>query len=361
MPLLITDPAPPTDTPEPPSPHRDIRRDVVFITIVVISLFVAWKLRHVLELIYVSALMAVVLMPLVRWIMNLEIRGYHPSSGVAIGAIIFVVFGSLTVFIFLGLPPVMHDVKNVADELPAKIPSLLARLHRLPLADKFGIATVAGKVENGATATAGYLVASLPMWLKRFLDLLTTIVLTAYFIMEGDHAYNYFLSFFSGENRRRLSCTLERADQRVSKWLLGQGLLMLILGVTSTIVFALLHVRYFFLLGIMMGLFNIIPIAGGVVTICIVAAVAALDSWTKMGFVFLFYFIYINIENAYLTPKIMKTSVDLMGLAVLIALLAGTEMAGVVGALIAVPTAALVAVLLDEYLVNRENDWAALT
>ena len=53
----------------------------------------------------------------------------------------------------------------------------------------------------------------------------------------------------------------------MSKWLLGQGLLMLILGVCSTIVFGLLHVRYFFLLGVLMGLMNIIPIAGGVVTI----------------------------------------------------------------------------------------------
>jgi predicted PurR-regulated permease PerM len=140
----------------------------------------------------------------------------------------------------------------------------------------------------------------------------------------------------------------------MSRWLFGQGLLMLILGVCSTIVFGLLGVRYFFLLGVLMGLMNIVPIAGGVITILLVGAVAALDSWSKMAGVFLFYLIYVNIENAYLTPRIMRSSVNLMGLTVLIALIAGTELAGVVGALVAVPTAALIAVLMEEYLVQKD-------
>jgi predicted PurR-regulated permease PerM len=73
-----------------------------------------------------------------------------------------------------------------------------------------------------------------------------------------------------------------------------------------------------------------------------------------MAAVFLFYLIYVNIENAYLTPRIMRQSVNLMGLTVLIALIAGTELAGIVGALVAVPTAALIAVLMDEYLVQKD-------
>ena len=140
----------------------------------------------------------------------------------------------------------------------------------------------------------------------------------------------------------------------MSSWLLGQGLLMLTLGICSTIVFAFLHVRYFFLLGVLMGLMNIVPIAGGVITILLVGAIAALDSWTKMAGVFLFYLVYVNVENAYLTPRIMRSSVDLMGLTVLIALIAGTELVGIVGALVAVPTAALIAVLTEEYLVHKD-------
>jgi predicted PurR-regulated permease PerM len=72
----------------------------------------------------------------------------------------------------------------------------------------------------------------------------------------------------------------------------------------------------------------------------------------------IFYAIYAQIENGYLIPRIMKTRVDLAGLAVLIALLVGTALAGVVGAIVSVPTAALVAVLMDEYVVHHEGKQA---
>jgi predicted PurR-regulated permease PerM len=67
-----------------------------------------------------------------------------------------------------------------------------------------------------------------------------------------------------------------------------------------------------------------------------------------------FYLVYLQVENSYLTPRIMKKSVDLPGLAILVALLMGSALAGVVGAMVSVPTAVLVAVLLDEYLVRKE-------
>jgi predicted PurR-regulated permease PerM len=81
--------------------------------------------------------------------------------------------------------------------------------------------------------------------------------------------------------------------------------------------------------------------------------VAAFDSWSKAIAVLVFYLIYQQIENAYLTPKIMKTTVDLPALAVIIALTIGGSLAGILGALVAVPTAALIAVIVDEYVVKE--------
>jgi predicted PurR-regulated permease PerM len=222
------------------------------------------------------------------------------------------------------------------------------------MADKFGIDSVAQRAEGAFTATAGYIFTSIPLWLSHIFDILTTIFLCIYFMLEGESAYTFFLSLFPTSQRNRLNITLKKAELKISKWLLGQGTLMLILGVTSTIVFGLLKVRYFVLLGFLMGLFNIIPIAGGVITIVIAAGVAALDSWTKMAAVLLFYIVYVNLENAVLTPRIMRSSVNLMGLTVLVSLLLGTALAGIVGALVAVPTAALISVLVEEYAVHKD-------
>ena len=292
-------------------------------------------------------------MPVVTRITQFNLRGYHPSRPVAIILLIVGVFLVSGIFFTTGLPPVLRDLREFSNDLPQRIPEAVTRIKKLPMADKFGIDTVAQRAEGAFTATASYLFTSLPLWLSHLFDILTAAFLCIYFMLEGEYAYRFFLSLLPVSQRQRLDLTLRRAEQKISKWLFGQGLLMLILGISSTIVFGLLHVRYFLLLGFLMGLFNIIPVAGGVITILLVGGVAALDSWTKMAGVFLFYAIYVNVENAVLTPRIMRSSVNLMGLTVLVSLLLGTALAGVVGALVAVPTAALIAVLMEEYAVHK--------
>ncbi len=325
-----------------------------------LALAVAWQLRHVLELVYVSALFAVVLMPVVQQIMRLRVRGRGPSRPLAIMALLAGVFVLFAGFFLIGLPPVVHDIQHFAADLPARVPALVARLKHLPLADRFGVDSLAQRSEGLAASTAQYLFNAAPLWLSHLLDILTAFILCIYFMLEGEFAYLYFLSLFPAGQRERLARTLVVAEHRMSKWLLGQGSLMLILGACSVIVFGILHVRYFVLLGVLMGLFNIIPVAGGVITILLAAAIAALDSWQKMLGVLVFYAVYVQIENGFLTPRIMRSSVDLMGLTVLVALMAGLAIAGVVGALVAVPTAALIAVLMEEYLVQKDAAAEAL-
>ncbi len=346
----------PTSTPIPPEQTRAaVRGHILFAVGVLLALALAWRLRDVLILIYVSALFAVVFMPVVNNIMNFQLHGArHVSRPVAIVLLLSCVFLAFALFFLVALPPVIRNLHQFANDLPARIPPIVARLKHLPLADKLGVDTIAQRSEDALSATAEYLFASFPMWMGRVFDLLAALVLCVYFMLEGEYAYRWLMSLFSVEHRLRLAVTLQKAERRASKWLFGQTLLMLILGVASTLVFGLLHVRYFILLGVLMGLMNCIPIAGGVITILLVGLVAALDSWAKMAAVFIFYIVYVNIENAYLTPRIMRQSVNLMGLTVLIALIAGTELAGIVGALVAVPTAALIAVLADEYLVQKD-------
>jgi predicted PurR-regulated permease PerM len=293
-------------------------------------------------------------MPAVTRITKLNLRGYHPSRAVAIVLLIIAVAGVLALFFTTGLPPVLRDLRNFSDELPQRIPDIAAKIKKIPFANRFGVESIAQRAVGALDATASYLFTNVPLWLSHLFDILTATFLCIYFMLEGEHAYSFFLSLVPEPQRLRLRNTLKKAERKVSKWLVGQGTLMLILGVSSIIVFGLLHVRYFVLLGFLMGLFNIIPIAGGVITIILAACVAALDSWTKMFGVLIFYLVYVNIENAILIPRIMRSSVNLMGLTVLVSLLLGTALAGVVGALVSVPTAALITVLLEEYAVQKD-------
>jgi predicted PurR-regulated permease PerM len=333
---------------------REIRGYIVFTLLMLVLLYAGWHLLRVLEIVYVSALFAVVLSPVVDNIMRWRVRRWRPSRPVAVILLVAGLFTALFLFFRIGLPPVLRDFREFAQDLPERIPQLLAKLKHMPMADKIGMDHLAERAQTAFAATASYIVSSLPMWAARILDIFTAFILTIYFILEGDEVYAFFLSTLRPGFRQRINRTLKTAEGRVSNWLIGQLALMAIQGIYSIVVFGFLHVRYFVLLGILMGITNIIPIAGNLVTIVLVFAIAAADSWTKAFIVLAFYTAYTQFENAWLTPRIMKQSVDLMGIAVLIALLCGSAIAGIVGALVAVPSAALVAVLAEEFLVQPD-------
>jgi predicted PurR-regulated permease PerM len=333
---------------------RTLRRDIVFAFALALACYLAWLIRDVLVLLYVSALFAVVLSPVVSFTSQLRIRNWQPFRGSAIFLLLLVVAGALTAFGFLALPPVISDLQGFAREMPTRLPGLLEKLKNIPLAQHLDTADMSTRLQDFVSQAATYLLFSISDWAGKLFDFIMGFILTIYFILEGDQAYQWFLSFFPRARRERLDKTLQRAKIRMGKWLLGQGSLMLILGVASTIVYLSLNVRYAYGLGVLTGLLNVIPVLGAAVCIALALLVAAIDSWGRVLGIAIFYLIYLQVENSYLIPRIMKNRVGLPGLAILIALVIGFALEGVLGAMVSVPTAVLVAELLDEYLVHKD-------
>lgn len=335
----------------PTPPHR-VRGDILFTFGIAICLYLAWLTRDVLILLYVSGLFAVVLMPVVRGVQRLRFGNRHPSHGVAILIIVVLLIAAISSFLILTLPPVIHEVTNFIKTLPDRSPVLLARLQSVPFVRDINFAAIEAKLKQNTAQHMGTYVASVSNGAAKFFEIITGIILTVYFLAEGEQIYHWSLSLVPLPRRQRLDETLQRAGARMGRWLLGQLTLMLILGVCSGVVFGAMRLPYAFALAVLMGFFNIVPVVGAFVSTSIVMVLAAGDSWEKAVGVMVFELIYVQIENAYLTPRIMKTSVDLAGTAVFIALLIGGSLAGVAGVLVAVPTAVLVAVLIDEYIVR---------
>jgi predicted PurR-regulated permease PerM len=334
---------------------RSVRGYIVFAFAIGLVLATAYLMRQILLLLYVSALFAVVLSPVIRGITGIHIGRWHPGRGLAIFLLLLSLAAAATLFFAFALPPVLKDVQALITELPTRGPQLLDQLHRLPFISHLNLSGLNAKLQGFASNFAEYLFLSISGWASKLADVGAVIFLTVYFMLEGDEAYHWILSFFPKSARGRLNETLLRADARMGKWLLGQGGLMLILGLCSLIVFVLLKIRYAYALAVLMGTLNIIPIVGAMVSMAFVLLAAATDSWEKVVGVAIFYAIYAQVETSYLTPRIMKSSVDLSALGVLVALLMGSKLAGVVGAMIAVPTAVLVSVLIQEYLVQHDE------
>jgi predicted PurR-regulated permease PerM len=334
---------------------HDYRGEIVFAFSLAGAGYLAWLLRDVLVLLTVSALCAVVLRPLVRMVGHVRIGRWKPFHGKAILVLLLAVTGGLTAFGFLAFPPVIHDLEQLSDTAPSKIPELIGKIHSAPILDRLDAGEMMAKAQGFASQAATYTLHSMKSLASKLIDLITGFVLTLYFILEGDYAYAWFLSFFPPQRRKRLDETLRRASVRMGRWLFGQLSLMAIFAATSTIVFLCLHLRYAYALGLLTGMLNIIPVLGDVVSLCLALLVAALGSWERVLGVAIFFAIYLQFSNSYLVPRIMRSRVDLPSLAIFVALLIGFSLEGVAGALVAIPMAVLVAVLIEEYLVRKDE------
>ena len=335
---------------------QNVHGHILFFFAVALALYVAWLIRGMLALLYISALFAVVLSPIVRATSLIHIGRWKPFHGsTAILILLLAVAGAFAVFGFFALPPVINDLQSLTGELPARLPGILDKIRAVPYADRIDAADVISWIQRWLSGGAAYLLFSFKAWAGVLVEVIAGFVLTLYFILEGDGAYSWFLSFVPTAPRHRLDATLRRAAGRMEKWLVGQLSLMLILGTVSTIIYLLLGVRYAYVLGVLTGLLNLIPVLGAAVSLVLAMLVAAIDSWGHVLGVAIFFVVYLQIENSWLTPRIMHSRVQLPALAIFLSLLLGSAIGGIAGAMVAIPTAVLVSVLVEEYLVKKND------
>lgn len=335
-----------------PNNHRS---DILFFFGVAMALWVAYTVRDVLMLIYVSALFAVVLSPAIGVIQKIHISGWRAGRGFAIILLILMLALAGTLFAVFALPPVYRDARNFSAEWPRHMAEITESIKHLPFTAKIDPAALqkyAAEIVGGAGGLFLNLAGGI-------FGLFTAVILTAYFIIDGDRTFKWAISLFPLDQQPRLASTLLKAKARMRNWLIGQTLLMLSLGLSSLLVYWLMGLKYFYLLAMFAGIANIVPIAGPISAVVLASAVALLDSPEKLVGVVLFFAVYFQIESVFLSPRIMRHTLNLAPLAVIIALSLGGALAGVLGALVSVPTAALVMVLADEYLVKRKPAAAA--
>jgi predicted PurR-regulated permease PerM len=302
-------------------------------------------------LIYVSALFAVVLSPVIQLIGRIHIGKWRPGHGIALLVLILALATVLTLFLVFAIPPIFQDARSMARDWPVRLAALGEKMRGVPFTDAVDLTKIQDYVASAFGGAFGFFRGLA----GGIFGLFTGIVLTSYFIIDGERVFGWAITLFPFDQRDRLSRALLRAEERLRHWLVGQLLLMATIGVCSGVVFWFLHVKYYYVLAAFAALANMVPVVGALASLTLAGFVAAFDSWHKLLGVLIFYAIYYQLENAFLAPRIMRSTVDLPPLGVITALMIGGAMAGILGALVAVPTAALVAVLIDEYLVRRQR------
>ena len=185
---------------------------------------------------------------------------------------------------------------------------------------------------------------------------ITILVLAFYLLVDGDGLVRLFVRLFAPENRARVEDACRRVTNKVSAWLGGQLLLGTIIGTTAALGLFLMGVPFFYVLALIAGVGEMIPIVGPILSAVPAIAVALSVKPALALAVIAFFFAQQQLENHILVPKIMQRQVGISPVGVIVALLIGGSLLGILGAILAVPTAAILQVLFEELVPDTAAD-----
>jgi predicted PurR-regulated permease PerM len=188
----------------------------------------------------------------------------------------------------------------------------------------------------------------------------TIAFLTFFMLLEGPRWVERFHALLPDGSQERAQRVGDKIYRTVGGYVTGNLLISVIAGITSTLVLLITGVSYAVTLGLLVAILDLVPLAGATLAAILVTTVAFIDQGWVIGVIVLaFFLVYQQLENHVLQPIVYSRTVQLSPLAILIAVLIGAKLAGVLGALGAIPVAGTIQVLLVEWLQARRERLAA--
>jgi predicted PurR-regulated permease PerM len=334
---------------------RTVLRVLLIVICVAVALEVVWIARHVISWVVISLFLALALNPLVNWIERRTPLTRGPAIGVAYLIVIVVIVGVAATF----LPKLIDEVNGFVNALPGYVQDLTHGRGRLGfLETKYQVVEkVRNAVENGGTAKVLGLSGAALSVTKSVISLIaatvTIVFLTFFMLLEGSAWMERVYSLFSESSQARVRKIGHDIYKTVGGYVTGNILISLIAGSSATVVLLIMGVPYAVALGLLVAILDLIPLAGATVAGIVVSVVAFLHSIPAGVVVVIFVIVYQQIENHFLQPVIYGRTVQLSALAVLVSVLVGAELAGILGALAAIPVAGSLQVLIRDQLAHR--------
>jgi predicted PurR-regulated permease PerM len=338
-------------------------RDLVLWTLaaVALTLVVAWALyqaRQVLLLIYVSALLAIGFGPLVRLIERQKLVRVG-SRRLPRWLAILVVYSAILAAVAIMLLTIMPTVISQAREFAQYVPQLLDRGQRYLMArgllrERLSVGEMVQQAPFGGDMV-GTLLLTVWGFIGGVFGLITILILTFYLLVESDTLFDTFIRLFPRRRRAQVRAASAKVGTKVSAWLNGQLILASVIGTTAAIGLALLGVPYFYVLAVIAAVGEFIPYVGPLLAAVPGVAVAFTVSGQLAVAVAVFYVLQQQFENHVLVPKVMQHQVGLSAVTVIVALLIGGAVLGIAGAILAVPTAAILQVVFQELVPSNER------
>lgn len=336
---------------------RTVLRILLIVLCVAVTLGVVWIARHVLSWVVIALFLSLALNPLVSWIQRRSGLSRGPAIAIAYLIVLIVISGVGATF----LPRLIDEVNGFVQALPDYVHDVTHGRGRLGfLETKYHVVEkVREQVQNGGAKKLLGLSGAAVTVTKSIISLIaatvTIVFLTFFMLLEGAAWMERIYSLFSAGSQARVRRIGDDIYKTVGGYVTGNILISLIAGTSATIVLLIMGVPYAVALGLLVAVLDLIPLAGATVAGIVVTLVAFLHSIPAGVVVVIFIIVYQQLENHFLQPVIYGRTVQLSALAVLISVLVGAELAGILGALAAIPVAGTLQVLIRDQLAHRRG------
>lgn len=323
--------------------------------LVLVAAFALYSVRQVLILALIALFVAVSLEPAVHGLTRRRVPRWLAVTIVLIGLILLVAG-----FVAAVVPAIVGQGGELIQRLPGLIQAAKEKSETINL---FGQKVpIAEKVTAWLADLPKHIGSALLSFAGRFLGVLSStllvIVLAAYFVADLPRLRRGAVRLFPERHREQARTIVDVVVDRVGGYMIGNLVISLIAGLTSLAAFLLLDIPYAVPLAVVVAVMDIVPLIGATIgaIFCVVIAALTVDLWPNAILLAVFFIAYQQIENYWIAPRVLRSSVDLPAVAVLLSGLLGATVLGLVGALMAIPIAAAVRILMSPELRRQHAD-----
>jgi predicted PurR-regulated permease PerM len=337
---------------------RAIAKVILISVGIVFALYLIYLLRTPLLWLFISIFLAVALSRPVNFLNR------YMKRGLAIAAVYLAMFAAVVALGLLMIPPIVSQVNKLADNAPTYAQDVrnyvdknrtLRKLERdYDITKK--VQDEAAKLPSKLGGAAGVLRDVGFGLVSRIFELITILVLTAFLLGSGRTWVRAALDTQPPDRAERLERILQDMAGAVSGYVNGALVVAFLDGLAAFLVLTLLGVPFAAPLGVLMGIMALIPLVGATIGAVIVGIVTAFSNFPTNTIIWVVYAIaYQQFENNFVQPQVQRRTVQVHPFVVLVSVLFGATLLGIVGALVAIPIASSIKILLREWTAYRAD------
>jgi len=335
-------------------------RRVVWATLVLVSVLLGfwllYRFNQVVFILFITIVIGTVIRPAVSW---LHQRGLPRMAGIIL---VYILLLALIIsFVLLLVPLIVEQSTTIGSALPGYYQNLRGWMISYPnqLIVRLGgfLPFTLPSLMPGTTqqtgqevmASAGQALGYVTLAAKVIFTAMVILMLAFYWTLEGPRIIQSFLLLIPQDQRESISELISAMETKVGYYIAGQGFLCLIIGILALLAYLLIGLPNALVLALMAGVLEAVPMIGPLLGAIPAALVALSIAPDKLVWVIVATIVIQQLENSLLVPRVMRKAVGVNPFVTLLALFAFSSLFGIAGALMAIPMAAIIQLLLNRF------------